>query len=248
MSTVLAHLGDTYLTRLNALILSTGADELGQYFIPSHSIYYSGGGGQPPDKAELEFGGQHIAIIGGKQEGNELLHYIAEGAALPASGSEITIRIDGPERMRNAKLHTAGHLVASAIHEGLGIAGLLPRKGYHYPDSPYVEFEVVGGEYSLDIERVNAYLRECIASDATVTHSIIAPDSDAFATAHRNAGFEIPIDQPLRLLSIDHKPFLASPCGGTHVRSLGELGTVQITKAKLKRGNLRVGYALACPI
>ncbi|CAB1103960.1 unnamed protein product [Ectocarpus sp. CCAP 1310/34] len=38
---------------------------------------------------------------------------------------------------------------------------------------------------------------------------------------------------------------LSCPCGGTHVRSTREMEGVRITKAKAKKGTIRVSYTLA---
>lgn len=37
---------------------------------------------------------------------------------------------------------------------------------------------------------------------------------------------------------------LACPCGGTHVRSTGQLAGARVTKVKAKKGAVRVSYAL----
>lgn len=37
------------------------------------------------------------------------------------------------------------------------------------------------------------------------------------------------------------------PCGGTHVRSSSEIGSIKITKVKVKSGNTRVGYSIDSP-
>lgn len=36
----------------------------------------------------------------------------------------------------------------------------------------------------------------------------------------------------------------AYPCGGTHVKTLNEIGQVEIKKIKLKKGQITVSYAL----
>lgn len=40
---------------------------------------------------------------------------------------------------------------------------------------------------------------------------------------------------------------LACPCGGTHIKSTGQLEGVRVTKVKAKKGTLRVSYTLASP-
>ena len=50
----------------------------------------------------------------------------------------------------NARLHSAGHLLDSAVHRlGLDVS---PGKGYHFPDGAYVEY--TGSIPAEDRERV----------------------------------------------------------------------------------------------
>ena len=46
----------------------------------------------------------------------------------------------------------------------------------------------------------------------------------------------------LRMVSIAG---LYIPCSGTHVKSSGEIGAVEITKAKKKKNTLKVSYVLS---
>ena len=66
----------------------------------------------------------------------------APGSLLSA-GDTVECRVDADRRMRNARTHTAGHLLDTAmLRVGNAVAGavLVPSKGYHFPDSPYVEY------------------------------------------------------------------------------------------------------------
>ena len=52
----------------------------------------------------------------------------------------------------------------------------------------------------------------------------------------------IPEGKPVRVVSMAG---YGCPCGGTHVDNLRELGKVEVTKIKSKKGNTRVSYKLA---
>ncbi len=54
-------------------------------------------------------------------------------------GVEVLQRVDGDRRALNRRNHSAGHLIALASRI-LGFP-LIERKGYHFLDGPYVEFE-----------------------------------------------------------------------------------------------------------
>ncbi len=49
------------------------------------------------------------------------------------------MQIDGDNRKINARNHSAGHLIDIGVFStGLEI---IPTKGYHFRDAPYVEYE-----------------------------------------------------------------------------------------------------------
>jgi hypothetical protein len=60
----------------------------------------------------------------------------------------VNLSIDGERRLLHSKLHSAGHLV-DAIIARLGFIseteGLLPTKGHHFPDNPFVGKSIILG-------------------------------------------------------------------------------------------------------
>lgn len=52
----------------------------------------------------------------------------------------MSLALDGPRRLRHAALHSAGHAVDKAVVGAVGAGVLSPLKGYHFDDSPYVEY------------------------------------------------------------------------------------------------------------
>ena len=55
-------------------------------------------------------------------------------------GDHVLMNIDQQARIENARNHTAGHLIDVAMKKTEGGFDLKPGKGYHFPDSPYVEY------------------------------------------------------------------------------------------------------------
>ena len=48
--------------------------------------------------------------------------------------------------------------------------------------------------------------------------------------------------QPVRVVTIEGAP--GCPCGGTHVRHVGEIGSVVVSKVKVQKGNTRISYTV----
>ena len=73
------------------------------------------------------------------------------------AGQRASLSLDSAKRLRHAALHSAGHAVDTAMVGAVGPGVFLPLKGYHFEDSPYVEYRGVipeGLEKELLVEKV----------------------------------------------------------------------------------------------
>lgn len=78
---------------------------------------------------------------------------VEEQAGRPAS-----LALDSAKRLRHAVLHSAGHAVDKAVVGAVGAGVFSPLKGYHFDDSPYVEYRgtlPAGLEKDAFIEKVH---------------------------------------------------------------------------------------------
>ncbi|MHB1920744.1 MAG: alanyl-tRNA editing protein [Chitinophagaceae bacterium] len=224
-------------------ILFCSEDEGGKFFIPQETIFYFGGGGQPADEGALRTAdGQTFPILKVVPQENSFKHYFQNisGSISLDPGTPVQMEISEQVRHLHSRIHTAGHLVSSVVTETLGIP-LLPLKGYHYPDSPYVEFANPQGLQDMDPDPINHSLQENISKDLPVTSFLQVGDKqplDSFLPP----GFQLTSTKTLRWVGIHS--FLFYPCAGTHVRATGVLGKVSIKYIKSKKGNLRMAYQL----
>jgi alanyl-tRNA synthetase len=239
MTTTLQYLDDTYLFESTGSIGSTGRDDKGYFAILDQTNFYPQGGGQRADKGTLlDHDQNEIPVIFVGFRDGEVLHYVPEALVSKLSpGHSVILRVDMKSRLINARLHSAGHLVSHAL-ETIE-PSLVPIKGYHFGDGPYVEFvNRQGLDVSQLIEKANGALAAAIAAK----HPIIAAYTKAPIIQETRPALApfIPKDKPSRTISIgDYTPL---PCGGTHVANLAELGTVRITKVKAAKHNVRARY------
>ncbi|MEV6483458.1 metal-dependent hydrolase [Streptomyces sp. NPDC051576] len=141
-----------------------------------------------------------------------------------AVGERARARIDLRTRMLHAALHTAGHLVeAVGRAQGWEMAGSI-----HFPGQARIEFQAPDTDARLadpeGREEVTAVLRSAVA-DAVA-------DDLPVAAGHFSDGRRV-----VRLGALH-----SAPCGGTHVRSLGDLADVGLPTLKVKKGRIRVSY------
>ena len=125
------------------------------------------------------------------------------------------IRIDEQRRHFNTRMHSAGHLIGHFVQA----LGWMPIKAHHWPDEGRVQFKPGDTAKEVDAETVQHGIDQWIEHDL--------PRLTSLREGAREIGFgELP----------------AYGCGGTHVRSLKDLGTVTIASLSQKKGTLSVHY------
>lgn len=133
----------------------------------------------------------------------------------PVQLGMIQIRVDEQRRQLNARLHSAGHLIGHFIQA----RGWMPIKAHHRPGESRVQFKPAESAEELDVETVQRGIEQWIAADL--------PRLTSLREGAREIGFG---------------DLSAYGCGGTHVRSLKDLGTVTIDSLAQKKGTLSVHY------
>ena len=135
----------------------------------------------------------------------------------PVTTGKAQARVDEARRRLNARLHSAGHLIG-VYGEQLG---WVPTRAHHWPGECRVSFVPGDQPHPLEAEAVQHALAQWINADL--------PRHVHLATQQRAVSFgELP----------------GYPCGGTHVRSLAELGAVNVLSVSQKKGVLSVRYTL----
>jgi misacylated tRNA(Ala) deacylase len=225
---------DGYARRCEARVLS--ADTAGIRL--DRTVFYPTGGGQPGDIGVLRLGdGSEIAIVDAvKGDGPDaVLHVPAAGAALPLSGTAVTVEIDWERRHRLMRMHSCLHLLCAVVTGDVTGGQVGDGKGrldFNLPDT------------RLDKDEIAAALNRLIAEDHPVGVRWIT-DAELAATPDlvRTMSVKPPSGQGrVRLLEI--KGVDLQPCGGTHVARTGEIGPVEITKIENKgRQNRRINIA-----
>ncbi len=235
MKTELLYLEDTYLFTAPATFLEVREHEKGPALILDTTIFYPQGGGQPSDTGFIrgESGVFRVDLVGLDPEG-VVWHVGAFEEGSFASQEKVRLEIDKEKRVLHARIHSAGHLLDVAL-KSLDTS-LVPAKGYHFPQGPYVEYQ---GEVS-DTESLKVVLEqkinELIAKDVPVK-KVVLEEEEAKAK-----GMHAPIGKSVRVVSFEGDE--GCGCGGTHVTSSKEIGSVTIRKISSKQGVTRIAYSI----
>lgn len=195
------------------------------------SIFYATSGGQPGDTGVLKRAdGGEIAIaatITGETK-DEIIHVPAPDQSVPAVGEEVSLAIDWPRRHLLMRMHTACHLLSVVCPypiTGAAVSEDDSRVDFDMPDAGITKEDITGKLMELVRADHPVFTRliteaELAANPGLVKSKNVRPPSGTGQIRLVCIGDEAQID--------------SQPCGGTHVRSTGEVGEIHIGKIEKK--------------
>jgi misacylated tRNA(Ala) deacylase len=230
---------DSYLKQCEARVVAV--TEQGRIVL-DRTVFYATSGGQPGDSGALTAGGATIPIataVFTDAAKTEIAHVPAQDAqsAPPLSvGTAVTAVIDWDKRHARMRMHTALHLLSAALP--YAVTG-----GSVGENESRLDFDIP--EAGLDKDAITAKVNEMIVSNAAVTSRWI---TDAELEANPGLVKTMSVKPPMgtgRVRLIEIAGLDLQPCGGTHVRTLSEIGGVRVTQIEKKgKQNRRVRLAL----
>ena len=202
------------------------------------TVFYPLGGGQPGDTGALEAtdGRCWQVVDTRKGDGGRILHRLAGDAAPPVAGEQIEAVVDWERRHLHMRMHTGLHLLGSVLR--FGVTG-----GQVASDRSRLDFDT---QDEIDAARVNEALASLVEADRPVScRWITDKELDAQPELVRTLSVQPPRGAG-RIRLLDIAGIDLQPCGGTHVRSTGEVGRLVVTRVENKgRRNTRVYVAFA---
>tara|TARA_Y100001970_G_scaffold238126_1_gene299146 strand:- start:709 stop:1410 length:702 start_codon:yes stop_codon:yes gene_type:complete len=200
------------------------------------TIFYGQSGGQPGDIGEIIADGKNIDIKNTIKSENSIINILENIEGLRIN-QEITAKIDWNTRYKHMRMHSALHLMCAVVPFGVtgGQIGYeKSRLDFNDPDKKINKEELE--------DKINILKNE----DHKIIHELI--DSkiiEAQPELVRTMSVKPPkIDGKLRFVKIGNVDF--QPCGGTHVKSTKEIGTIKIGKIENKgKMNRRVNILLS---
>ena len=223
---------DAYLRTCHASV--SAVTEAG--FSTDRTVFYPLGGGQPGDTGTASWDGAHARIVDTRYgEDGDIVHLLEPGAPVPTVGSAVELEIDWDRRYRHMRMHTAMHLLGAVLH--YGVTG-----GNIGSDKSRLDFDMTD---TVDKDAVEAALRDLVAGNHAVSCRWISEaELDANPELVRTMSVQPPRGKgSIRLLEIAGVDL--QPCGGTHVASTAEVGSIRIGKVEKKgRQNRRVNIHL----
>jgi misacylated tRNA(Ala) deacylase len=219
-----------YLPTLETTVVGIG--EKGGILL-DRSIFYPTGGGQPGDRGVLvwEDGTETGIATTVWEDGAKTIvaHVAIEDMPLPPVGAKVTLKLDFERRHKLMRMHTALHLLSVVLPYAVTGGSVGEEEGR-------LDFDIP--EADLDRDALNARLAELVDADHAISFEWI---TDAELDAKPELVKTMSVAPPrgagrVRLVRIGEggASIDLQPCGGTHVRSTGEIGRFEISKVEKK--------------
>jgi alanyl-tRNA synthetase len=212
---------DAYATGFAAVVLERA--EAGRRVYLDRTAFYPTSGGQPHDTGRL--GG--IAVVDVVDESDRVAHLLAQPIG---AGERVDGLVDWDRRYDHMQQHTAQHLLSAILADRFGFATV----SVHFGDETStldLEAPAIDPDQLADAEiRANQIVWEQRPVGVTFED---AAGADGLRKATDRSG-------PIRVVSIAGVD--RSACGGTHVRSTGELGPVLIRGTERVRKSVRLEF------
>lgn len=229
------------------------------------TIFHAQGGGQPSDIGTITISSEnenvdekqastfHVHQVRKPPPPSSILHLGTLSPSSPstiqsfAPGTHITQTIDIPTRTLHSRLHTGGHALGLAIYL-LTQSGYLPSdlrdgKASHFPSAASVEFHgLIPGSAKDEIQKK---VDELVKMDLEIRVEELGWEDAGkrCVSGVEGANVDLGGEEGGGLVRVvDIGGMGAYPCGGTHVRRLGEVGRVVVRGIKRQKGVSKVSY------
>jgi misacylated tRNA(Ala) deacylase len=239
---------DAYARSVDATVtvVEPGSDGTASVVL-DRTVFYPGGGGQPPDQGWLALAGnasQRWSVRAASRSGDDLVHRVEPGDGGPAVGDVVVAGIDWERRYALMRTHTALHTLCGVVWRDHGalVTGGNMEPGHGRLD---FEFESLTGDLVAGIEaRVNEEVQS-----ARPIHVRVLPRDEAFAIPDliRTRVNLLPEGiREVRVIEIEGLDLQAD--GGTHVANTSEVGPIRVAGYESKgRINKRIRIQLVDP-
>jgi len=229
------YMNDSYMKEFEATVKSVDKDK---FIILDKSAFYPAGGGQPNDAGYIFCNDEEYSVLHVSKFSGQISHEVSKPGL--KVGDMITGKIDWNRRYRFMRMHTAAHLLISIFNRE---SNVLITGNQIDEDKTRIDFNME----NFDRNRILEYIKtanEIIKEDLPVKTSYLPREEAMKIPGVVKLAAALPPDvNTLRIIEIPGVDIQAD--GGTHVKTLSEIGTIEFVKAENKgKDNRRVYYTV----
>jgi len=192
------------------------------------TAFYPTSGGQPNDLGCINDGNGDARVLDVIDEGETILHIVDR----PLCKGRIEGHLDWPRRFDHMQQHTGQHLLSAIFQERFG----LPTVSFHLGEE-ICSIDLRGPEPSEDaLEGAQHAANKIVFEDR--------PAHVRYGTAEQFAerGVRKEVDRKGILRAIEIEGIDLQPCGGTHVKRTGQIGTILVRRCSKMKQDWRVEF------
>src|SRR5271156_6515954 len=235
---------NSFLKRFDAvvtdirLVSRTGGEALWQLALDRSAVYPTSGG-QPYDKGTLAATSRNGAVLEvsidevEEDENGEVWHFTAKPLA---AGTTVHAAINWDRRLDHMQQHSGQHLLSAIFSRELAAHTVSFHLG---EESSTVDLDTSSIAHA-SLERIERLANQIIAEDRPLSmRTVRREEADAMLAAGQLR--KLPEREgDIRLVEIEGIDLNA--CGGTHLRSTGQIGGLTLRSTERVRNGLRVEF------
>jgi len=192
------------------------------------TAFYPTSGGQPHDLGCINDGRGDARVLEVIDEGDTILHIVDR----PLCKGRVEGRLDWPRRFDHMQQHSGQHLLSAVFQERFG----LPTVSFHLGEA-ICSIDLRGPEPSEDVLEGAQHAVNRIVFENR-------PVNVRYGTAEQFAerGVRKEVDREGILRAIEIEGIDLQPCGGTHVKHTGQVGTLLVRRCTKMKQDWRVEF------
>ena len=229
------YMNDSYLKEFEAVVESV---KDGKFVVLDKTAFYPTGGGQPHDTGVMIYNGEMYPVVYVGKFSGKISHEIGKPGL--KVGDKVRGKINWDRRYKFMRMHTAAHLLISIFNRE---SNVLITGNQIDEDKTRIDFNME----NFDRKKIIQYIEtanDIIKQDLPVKMYYLPREEAMKIPGVVKLASALPPDiHSLRIVEIPGIDIQAD--GGTHVKSLLEIGTIEFVKAENKgKDNRRVYYTV----
>jgi alanyl-tRNA synthetase len=225
---------DPFLYEFDARVVESLTLDGRHAVVLDRTAFYPTSGGQVHDTGRLVLSdkdNREVPVVEvADEEAGRIFHFVAEQLAV---GTAVRGEIDSVRRRDHMQQHSGQHVLSAALVRLFN----MPTVSFHMgTESCTIDLETQGLSLT-QAEKAERLANEITLEDRPVSIRFVALD-DARQLGLR----KLPPKQTGDLRLIDITDFDLTACGGTHVRSTGQIGAILLRKIEKVKQGVRVEF------
>jgi alanyl-tRNA synthetase len=229
---------DSFLTEFEARVVAVNREAGNISVILDRSAFYPTSGGQNFDTGWLDLAGPdshrlRVKEVTESEQSGDVLHLVEGGLDVLQPGVLVHGTIEADRRRDHMQQHSGQHVLSAAFEKLYGFRTV----SFHMGEESCTIDLTSDSVTAKQLESAEKLSNEVIAEDREVAIRFATPDE-----ARTMGVRKIPVTERDKLRLIDIGGFDLNACGGSHVRSTGQIGAILLRKTERVKQGVRIEF------